>query len=246
MSEELEIIKTTVPIPVQTLRDVIGKTNVLLEVDLTASKEKVNPTQALIYLSNLEIPVDVVFDGEDALDALDAYLRLPTLLRCPRLETMALEMILLVKGLDNDMANWIPDWWMAERQELVDKWCSLVDSMSLYMMTVIEDDSIKDIVDKYPTDETNDTVGINFVHLFENPLFPLVFEKIDESRVKNYTKYFNEYMFKNKNLFYFWARPGNDVFMLQLSMVEQKLCSDEEFGKLLDSLMASLKEAEEA
>lgn len=55
------VVQTTVPIPVATLREIIGDPEVSLEIDLSASKDRVNPLQALIYLSNLDLPVEVTF-----------------------------------------------------------------------------------------------------------------------------------------------------------------------------------------
>jgi hypothetical protein len=234
------VIKTNVPIPVTTLRAVIGDPDVILDVDLSASKDKVAPLQALIYLSNLELPVDVTFLGEDVLEVVDAYLNLPTLLKCPQLETLVLEVVLHIKGLAE--CSWVTDQWIKEHLEILGKWLSLIDSMSLYVMTTFQDEKLQSVVDVYPTDDTSDTKGINFVHLFDNPLFPIALGAVNEGLVKNYTKYFNDYMFKSKNLFHFWAIPENDVYLMSLTFSDAEVVTDTEF----DGLMSTLKHNHEA
>jgi hypothetical protein len=228
------VVQTTVPIPVATLREIIGDPEVSLEIDLSASKDRVNPLQALIYLSNLDLPVEVTFLGEDALEVLDAYLNLPTLLKCKKLETMVLEVMLHIKGLG--VCNWVTDKWIKDRLGILGKWLSLIDSMSLYMMTTIQDDALQALVNNYPVDDTADTKGINFVNLFDNPLFPIAMEVVNDGLVRNYTKYFNDYMFKSKNLFSFWAIPENDLHVLLVSMVDDEMLTNEEFEDALVAL----------
>lgn len=225
-------IHTTVPIPVDKLREIIGDNDVKVIVDL--SNSSVKPLQALIYLSNLELNVDVVFNDEDKLTMLDAYLRLPTLLKCEALETLALSLILHLKGTVT--ADFVDLEWAEERRELITKWASLIDSTLIYMTNIVEDDDMKTAMDEYPADETNDMIGVNFVHLFTHPLFPLVFESIDQSLIRNYTKYFNDYMYKGHNLYHYWAVPENDVHVMFMALVDDEVATDEEFAEFIQTL----------
>lgn len=234
------IIETTVPIPVSTLRDIIGKEDVKLIVDLSGSK--VNPQQALIYLSNLELNIDVIFSEEDKLNVLSAYLTLPTLLKCPKLETMALELILQVKEVI--LIDWLNDEWIEEHSEIITKWISLIDSMTLYMLTTVNDDGLREEVNKYPLDESSDTKGINFVHLFDNILFPVALSTVNKDLLKNYSKYFNDYMYKGKSLFHFWAVPENDFHLTMVMLASEELVSDEDFSTLIDDIKKSNNEAD--
>lgn len=226
------VIETTVPIPVATLREIIGKEDVQLLVDL--SNSTVEPLQAMIYLSNLDLNVDATFADEDRLKVLDAYLKLPTLLKCPSLETLVLELILYVKGLIT--VDYIPKEWAEERREVITKWVSLIDSLTIYIPSIVEDDEMKSVLETAPVDETNDMIGVNFVHLFENPLFPLVFEQINEGLIRNYVKYFNEYMYKGQNLFSYWSSPENDVHVMLMMMIDKDVATDEEFSHFVDDL----------
>jgi hypothetical protein len=232
-----EVIDTVVPIPVDILRKVVGEDEVVLRVNI--SESTVEPQQALIYLSNLQIPVEIVGDVDDRLKVLDAYLRLPTLLKSYELETLALELFLTIKGLTD--IEWFPQEWIEERQELIDKWMSLLESMAVYALTVIEDDDLKALVEAYPEDATQDTVGINFVHMFDNHLWPIYFQHVDHSRVRNYTQYFNEYMFKGKNLFSYWAIPENEIYLMTVAMVDDEFMPDEEFAQLRKTMIRALQ-----
>ena len=232
-----EIIDTTVPIPVDVLRKVVGETDVVLRVNL--SESSVEPQQALIYLSNLQIPVELVGNEEDRLKVLDAYLRLPTLLKTAELETVALELFLTIKGVFE--IEHFPQEWIEERKELIEKWMTLLESMYLYSLYVIEDDDLKGIVDEYPEDDTGDTVGINFVHLFDNPLWPLYFQHIDHSKMRNYTKYFNEYMFKGRNLFSYWAIPENDIFLMTVCLSDGEFLPETGFDEMRKSFAQAVE-----
>lgn len=234
-------IETTVPIPVDQLREIIGDTDVKVIVDLT--KSSVKPLQALIYLSNLELDVDVVFDDADRLDVLDAYLRLPTLLKCPALETLVLELILHLKGVL--VVDYVDLDWCEERRETITKWASLLDSLIIYVPQIVESDDMNHAVAGFPEDDTNDMIGINFVNLFEHPLFPMVFQNIDWSIVKNYTRYFNDYMYKGHNLFSFWGSPNNDVHVMTMALIDEDIASDDEFAAFAKNIDAIReKEAE--
>lgn len=232
------LLKTTVPIPVQTLRDIIGKPDVNLLVDL--SESKVKPQQALIYLSNLELNVDVSFKEEDRLDILLAYLSLPTLLKCESLETMAIELLLYIKGII--AIDWVSVEWINDNSPIIEKWLSIMDSMGLYMSTTIKDDELNSVVDTYPKDTTSDTKGVNFVHLFTHELFPVLMSIIDEKKIRNYVHYFNDYMYKGRSLFYYWANPLNELHLLTLALTDDTFVTDEEFTQSLDELTSLYKE----
>jgi len=235
-----KIIDTVVPIPVDTLREVIGKDDIVLNVNL--SESKVKPFQALVYLSNLELPVMIYGNEEDRLDALDAYLRLPTLLKCRELETMLLETMMHLKGLVK--INYLNEEWLEERREILTKWASLIDSTFIYGLSVFKDDEFQKVMETYPEDTTNDTIGINFVHLFTHPLFPQMFEVIDESLIKNYAHYFNDYMYKGANLFHYWALPDNEIYLMTLAVTNDEFVSDDEFNVLLQAMERESQELE--
>ena len=45
--------------------------------------------------------------------------------------------------------------------------------------------------------------------------------------VKNYTKYFKDYMFKGKSLFEYWATESNPLFLLTWAVAEGKFDTKE-------------------
>lgn len=233
------VIKTIVPIPVDTLREIIGDPDIELIVDL--SESTVAPLQAMIYLSNLDLTVDVVFNDEDRLKVLDAYLKLPTLLKCPALETLVIQLVLHLKGIVP--VDFFPSEWTEERREIITKWVSLIDSLIIYIPSIVEDDEMKAVLNAAPVDETNDMVGINFVNLFENPLFPLTLEHTSDHLIRNYVKYFNDYMYKGHNLYSFWASPDNSLHTFMMSMIDDTVATDEEFSEFVSSLSEEVKEA---
>ena len=92
-------------------------------------------------------------------------------------------------------------------------------------MSIVGEGAFKEYVEKYPTDETEDTQGINFVSLLKNKDFYFYYNKPDETIVKNYTKYFREYMFKGKCLLDFWGNKNNPMFLMTWAVVKANLIS---------------------
>jgi hypothetical protein len=221
-----KIIETTVPIPVEQLREIIDTSDVKVIVDLTLSSVK--PIQALIYLSNLDLDVDVRFDDADRLAVLDAYLNLPTLLKCPLLETMVLELILHLKGIIH--VDYVDVEWCNQRREVTTKWASLIESTILFIPSIVDEDDMPKVSESFTEDTTNDMIGVNFVNVFDNELFPLVFRRINWSLVKNYSHYFKDYMYKGHNLFSFWTRPENTVHAMVMALIDRDVATDEEFS----------------
>ena len=105
-----------------------------------------------------------------------------------------------------------------ENNELIEKWINKIDSLTLYNMYIINSDQTKQFAESFPKDETEDITGVNFISLLKHEEFYLLYNKIDKDKLKFYTKYFNEYMFKGKNLYSFWANKNNPMFLLTFAI----------------------------
>ena len=72
------------------------------------------------------------------------------------------------KGLVKEIKN---AKFISENLEIIEKWASRLESLPLYNMSIVGEGAFKEYVEKYPTDETEDTQGINFVSLLKNKDF---------------------------------------------------------------------------
>jgi hypothetical protein len=182
-------------------------------------------SKLLTYLSNLEIPCNIDFKGcsdEDIYSLLEDYLNSKLLVNIESLEFLTIFMLKQHKGLI-DKKDFI---FLDKNKEVLDSWVSKLDSMTLYNMKIVSNDAFDQFLNSFEKDETEDTSGVNFVSLFKRTDMFSLYEKIDVKNLKHYTKYFNEYMFKGKNLYTFWANENNPLFLLTFSIAEGIVKSD--------------------
>jgi hypothetical protein len=93
-------------------------------------------------------------------------------------------------------------------------WDNKIKSCSLFNMYSIECDEFKEFALSHTHDDTDSTQGINFVSLLKYSNLFAIFDNVDHTELKFYTKYFNDYMFKGKNLYAYWANVENPLFVL--------------------------------
>jgi hypothetical protein len=95
-------------------------------------------------------------------------------------------------------------------------------------MYVINEDKFKEFVSSFPIDETEELEGINFLSLIKHEDFYDLLQSIDQTKLKFYKNYFDNYMFKGKNLFHYWANENNPLFLLTYG-ISENLFSDQEY-----------------
>lgn len=173
----------------------------------------------LVYLSNLELPCDIQIDNYSEMFELGkAYFNFTQILSVDILEKFAINVLNGYKNLtsiDDELQSFI-----TENQEIIEKWSNRLDSLTLYNMYIIQDETIQDFVKSHTEDKTDDIKGINFVSVLKHEDFYYFYNKIDKTTLKYYSKYFNEYMFSGKNLFYYWSYEKNPMFVLTWAVGE--------------------------
>jgi hypothetical protein len=206
----MNIIKTTAPIPVEELKKFFVDQDTKYLINYKNSDLK--GMKLLTYISNLEIPCNLEFLEFDAdfFDLLKDYLNCPVLVNIEILEIATITLLLEYKKLipTNKFYDFIKD-----NKDIVDQWCNILDSCSLYNMYVFESTKFKDYVQSHPEAESNQR-GINFVNLFSHEMFYIFYEVLDQSRLRYYPGYFNNNMFKGHNLLYYWGDDANPMFMI--------------------------------
>ena len=192
------VIKTTAPIAIEELKKYFTDKTVSFEIDYANST--LQGEKLLTYLSNLEIPCNVV-NYDEAL--LGDYLRASLLVNIPSLEGDALSLLFMHKNGDEVIFK-----------EEIALWEKKIDSLTLFNMYTINVPEIQEWVEQFPTDESNDLTGINFISLLKHEGTYELFQKINEENLTYYPKYFNDYMFKGNNLYSYWANESNPLFLL--------------------------------
>lgn len=180
----------------------------------------------LTYLSNLEIPSDIDFSNcseDEFKEVFTDYLSTEMICNIGSLERVTIDVIKHIKKLIKVDGF---DSLISGNEELLDKWISKLDSLTIFNMYMIDSDEFKDYARSFPVDETNSLDGINFVSLLKHPEFYDTYQVIDEKNIKFYSRYFDDYMFKGNNLFTYWANENNIMFLLTYSISSGQLDVD--------------------
>lgn len=237
------IVKTIVPISLDNLKLYFVDKSTAYLIDYKNSK--LQGQKLLIYLGNLDLNCDLeVTDPRDPdfLDLLKVYFETSTLVNVPALERAAIQVLLEYKkiALDNIFGDFI-----VNNIELVTQWTNKLDSLVLFNTFVINDEAAKDEVRSFPEDDTDSIDGINWVSLLKHEHFYFFYQNLNPENLKYYSRYFNDTMFKGRNLYSFWATEKNPLFLITWGILEQKINS-KEWVTLLSQAEQEIKEKQDA
>jgi hypothetical protein len=223
----MNIINTTAPISIEDLKKYFADETIQFNIDYKNSTLK--GSKLLIYLGNLNVPCDLDLESNDEfLDLVKDYFNAKTLVTIPKIEIAAVEIMLGRKSfLGNDYNGVLTADQVAtfidNNKEIVDRWMSVLDSMTLFNMKTIDIPDCQEFVESFPPNDTDDLTGINFVNVLKYPDFYTYYARLEENTLINYRRYFSEYMFKGKNLFHYWAVDANPMFIITTSIATGEL-----------------------
>ena len=203
------IIETKAPIAIDDLKKHFTEKDVSYLIDYKQSELK--GEKLLTYLSNLDLPCDL---KNVDYDLLKDYFHSTSIIDCNKLEEMAIEVLHIYKNVNPKLYHGPHSKFISQNLEIVEKWVKKLDSLSLFNLYIVEEDKFKDYVKSHPKDETNDLEGVNFISILDNTNFFSYYSKVDDKNLTYYTKYFNDYMFRGKNLYEYWANSNNPMFLL--------------------------------
>jgi len=220
----MNIVNTTAPLSIDNLKKFFVDKDILYIIDYKNSSIK--GSKLLTYLSNLDIPCDIDFKDcseEECYNMIKEYMHFSMLVNIRSLELVVISLLMQFKGLIKKQ----DERFIKENNDIIKHWITRVDSLTLYNMLIVDSQEFKDFVENFPTDDTDSLVGVNFLSLIKNPEMYDLYQTLDESAVVNYKKYFNEYMFKGKNLYSYWANENNPMFLLTYNIASGDLSANE-------------------
>lgn len=206
----MNILNVSAPIAIEDLKKYFTDKSTFYNINYAESK--LRGSKLITYLSNLDLPVDINLNVsvEESYELIKGYMSSPMLVNIASLEFAVISILEEAKDL-NEYGH---KTFIEQNQELINSWISRLDSLTLYNMFIINSDETKQFAKSFPLDDTQDITGINFISLLKHPEFYSLYCKIDQSKLKFYKNYFNEYMFKGKNMYSFWANENNPLFLL--------------------------------
>ena len=209
----MEIIETTAPISIEDLKKYFVNKETKYLIDYSNSKLK--GAKLLTYLSNLDIPADIKIaeaPSEEFFELVKEYFNSPFIVSIPSLEKAAIYVLFCYRGFFED-ENFVK--FITENKDIIKKWATVLDSLTLFNMYIVNVPEFKEFVTGHPhANEDDKLTGMNFVNLLKHEEFYDFYSKVNESELQYYHSYFNDYMFKGKNLFEFWATEKNFLFLL--------------------------------
>jgi len=208
------IIETKAPISIDDLKKYFSEDNVSYVIDYATSELK--GKKLLTYLSNLDIPADI---KNVDLELVKEYLHSISLVNIKSLENIVIDILFVMKNLAKGEHY---NKFISENFEILEKWQNKLESLTLYNMYMLNSDDFRSYAKSYPNDETQDLEGVNFVSLLKHQRFFSYYGKINNNKIKFYTHYFNDYMFRGKNMFDFWANDKNPLFLLTWAVANGK------------------------
>ena len=217
----MNIITTTAPIGLEDLKKYFNDKTVSYVIDYDNSK--LQGAKLLTYISNLDLPIDIQFNpkSESGKELLKAYLESTFMVSAPALELAALQLLFEYK-----FGN-LNDEFVEQNREILDIWIRILESCTLYNLYSISDDTFKEFVRQHPEEKFEVFKGINFVQLLKHPGFYFFYESIDQNNLRFMPEVFDNYMFKGKNLYNFWANENNPLFLLTSAIASGEVTGEQ-------------------
>lgn len=219
----MNFVETVAPISIENLKKYFTDKTTFFVINYKESSLK--GSKLLTYLSNLDIPCDIDCKGceqEEVYDLIKEYLNSTMIVNIPSVEQAVTSILLQAKG----MINIYDGMFIEENRDIINKWIVKLESLTVYNMHIVSGDKFKEFVDVFERDDSDDLIGINFVSLLKNDYFYEFYGTVDQKNLKFYNHYFNDYMFKGKNMYSFWANENNPMFLLTYGIAEGMITGD--------------------
>lgn len=217
--DNMNVVHTTAPISIENLKKYFANKDTFFVIDYANSELK--GQKLLTYVGNLDIPVDVAnFD----LEFVKEYLHSTSIVSLPSLEMCVIEILFEFKKLI-DTTNYSD--FIEQNTAILSEWKQKLDSLTLYNLFTVDAPEFKEYVEGFPVNPTDSLEGANFISLLKHESFFNWYSSINDKELAFYSKYFNEYMFKGKNLYSFWANENNPMFLLTWGIASGTVNSEE-------------------
>lgn len=214
----------SVPLSLDHIKEFFDNKELFFLVNYSDSKIKGN--MFLTYISNLGLPSEIVLTGatlEEKFELLKFYMETRNINDSGILKIAAAQIILENKGFDLSPLIQNPVFTREEatkfielNKEMVNRWCTFLSSSIMYYVSSIpvlaEEMKIKD---SFPMIDDPHYVGCNIVQMFSVPGFTEFFFAFPhEPQIYYFKQQFEEYMFKGKNLFHYFAHEENTLLLV--------------------------------
>jgi hypothetical protein len=216
-----KIISCTVPIEINKLQEYFNDKEYRFEIDYNNSP--LQRKEFLTYLSNLEIPSDLVspiqLSYEIKSSLLYEYMVLPAITLISTLNLAVSSIIFRAKGYDLKDAYPNPyfseeeaDLFIEENNELIQKWITFLDSCTIYAQKSIPElNEIDFLTGGIEIIEDRNYIGHNVVNLFSLDFFFHNYYSKELGTLYYFKYQFDDRMFKGLDLNYYFFTKHNFI-----------------------------------
>lgn len=216
-----KIISCTVPIEINKLQEYFNDKEYRFDIDYNNSS--LQKKEFLTYLSNLEIPSDLVspiqLSYEIKSSLLYEYMVLPAIILIPTLNLAVSSIIFRAKGYDLKDAYPNPyfseeeaDLFIEHNNELIQKWITFLDSCTIYAQKSIPELNEMDfLTGGIETIEDRNYIGHNVVNLFSLDFFFHNYYSKELGTLYYFKYQFDDRMFKGLDLNYYFFTKHNFI-----------------------------------
>ncbi len=203
----MDLKKVTLPLSPEEMVEFFKDKDQFFEVDVAGTLDGMPVRAMLQYISNLGLKCS--FDSVSP-SMMQEYMVMKNFVEAPMLAAIHANILCFLKYQDIPYMIALEDFdlesiktFIDDNQDLVIEQAMFLDSFLLYMMTCKEGAVMPE---GQPVDtELHDELGFSLIKLLTHEDFMIVFSRkippLEEQTY--YTKYFDEYIFKGKNLFYY-------------------------------------------
>jgi len=209
----METVETIAPISIENLKKYFANKDTFYIIDY--KKSELQDVKLLTYLSNLDLPVDI---KDPNLELVKEYLNSISLVNISSLENIVIDILIEYKGLSKNSKY---KQFIEENKHIISKWSDKLDSLSIFNVYIINSEELRNYAKGFPKDNSNDLIGVNFISLLKHERFYYFYNKLNNN-IKFYTHYFDDYMFRGKNLYSYWSNSNNPMFLLTMAIAEGK------------------------
>lgn len=244
-----------VPLSVDEIKNFFTNKDIIYFVNY--AKSELKGVVFLTYLSNLDLPAEINFEGatyEQKAELFKIYLTTRNIIKSDTLRLNIAKILLDRKGVtpsdmfynlafnEKEAASFTK-----ENIEILDRWERFLESTILYAYTTLYKFNEKiNIIETVENVNDPSYVGANIVNLFSVPSF---LEFFYAGKIKHKLAYFKhqfeDYMFRGKNLYSYYRNPMNTTYGLLLSVVHDDITNQqlEVLSQIVEEKMASQGEA---
>jgi len=203
----MDLKKVTLPLSPENMVEFFKDKDQVYEINVSDTLADMTERAMMMYISNLGLKC--AFDHVSS-TMMEEYMVMKNFLESPMLTAIHANIIYFLKYQEIPYTIALEDFdieaiikFIDEHEDLVIEQAVFLDSFLLYITTCKEGEVIP--VGQPVDTELHDELGFSIIKLLNHEDFMIVFSKtippLDEQTY--YTQYFDEYMFKGKNLFYY-------------------------------------------